>query len=292
MQSFCRNILERGDLATKLAPPPAELFAGAGAEPPSGARPPDRPARNPDLAMRGRVPRLPRPADLVDPEARAICLARFAHHELMAVELFAWALVRWPALSPRLRRGLLGVLADEQIHCRLYLERLAAHGARLQDHVLSDYFWKHVPAIAASSAGPAAFFAAVGLTFEQGNLDFSPLYRDAFRRAGDEESARVCERVHRDEIGHVRFAAAALRELSPATAGQPPATDVMLYERSVPFPLSAARAKGRRFDAGARREAGLSSAFIDYVQRARSPQELRDRARRPVAGAKPSGPDA
>ena len=57
--------------------------------------------------------------------ARAECLARFAHHELMAVELFAWALLRWPMMPSPMRAGFVGVLAQEQVHCRLYLERLA-----------------------------------------------------------------------------------------------------------------------------------------------------------------------
>jgi uncharacterized ferritin-like protein (DUF455 family) len=179
------------------------------------------------------------------------------------------------------QRGLLGILADEQIHCRLYLARLAAHGSDLGEHVLSDYFWKHARAISDSPAGAAAFLAAMGLTFEQGNLDFSLLYRDAFRQAGDEASARVCERVHRDEIEHVRFAARELRELAPGSDGG--ITDIELYERCVPFPLSASRAKGRRFDAAARHEAGLSHEFVAYVRGARSPQELRrsDRPARP-----------
>jgi uncharacterized ferritin-like protein (DUF455 family) len=279
VQEFCLAILEDGRLASKLVPPEPGCFArvpARGALPP----PPSRPARSPEIAMRGRVERLPRPSELGSADARARCLARFAHHELMAVEMFAFAILRWPDLPPPLLRGLLGVLRDEQRHCRRYLERLAEHGSALSDHVLSDYFWKHVPAISASSAGPAAFFAAMGLTFEQGNLDFAPLYRDALRAAGDEASARVCEEVHRDEIEHVRFAADCLRAVS-----DPPHADLIeLYERAAPFPLSAARAKGRRFDAEARRAAGLSEDWIEYVRTARSPQELRS-ARRPADSA-------
>jgi uncharacterized ferritin-like protein (DUF455 family) len=271
MFEFCRSILESGDLATKLTPPTAGAFEPC--QPPTDDRGvPMRPARDPALSMRGQVERLPRPGALGDPKARAECLARFAHHELMAVEMFAWAILRWPDLPHRVQRGLLGILADEQTHCRLYLARLDAHGSDLGAHVLSDYFWKHARAIADSPAGPAAFFAAMGLTFEQGNLDFSPLYRDAFREAGDEASAKVCERVHREEIEHVRFAARELPGLAPD--GDAGATDIELYERCVPFPLSASRAKGKRFDAAARREAGLSPEFIEYVRGARSPQEL------------------
>ncbi len=147
----------------------------------------------------------------------------------------------------------------------------------MSEHPRSDYFWKHVPAMAASNAGYSAFLAAVGLTFEQGNLDFAPLYRDGFRAAGDEQSAQVCERVHRDEIGHVRFAAAGLRSRAVDAGEQ--LSDIALYERAVPFPLGAARAKGRRFDAQARLEAGLSGEFIEYVRHARPTQELRARPR-------------
>lgn len=273
MRDFCLHVLESGDLEAKLVAPEPQVFARIPVAE-GAALPPLRPSRADGLAMRGQVERLPKPGELRAPEARAVCLARFAHHELMAVEMFAWAILRWPGLPDRIQRGLLGVLQDEQRHCRLYLDRLAAHGSKLEDHVLSDYFWKHVPAISSSAAGPAAFFAAMGLTFEQGNLDFSPLYRDAFREAGDVASADACEQVHREEIDHVRFAAGALRELSGAGEST---SDIELYERAAPFPLSAARAKGRRFDAAARRQAGLSEEFIDYVRTARSPQELRSR---------------
>jgi uncharacterized ferritin-like protein (DUF455 family) len=268
MRDFCLKILEGEDLEAKLAAAPVD---------PTLEHPAvriGRPARSPELRMRSPVAPLPRPRELADRDARARCLARFAHHELMAVELFAWALLRWPELPQPMRLGMLAILGEEQHHCRLYLGRLHAHGSQLADHELSDYFWKHVPAIESSPAGPSAFLAAMGLTLEQANLDFAPLYRDAFRQAGDEESARVCERVHRDEVGHVGFAVHWLRALGGAHAGG----DIELYERAVPFPLCAARAKGRRFDATARSQAGLSQEFVDYVRSARSPQELRNSA--------------
>jgi uncharacterized ferritin-like protein (DUF455 family) len=183
----------------------------------------------------------------------------------MAVELFAWALLRWPELPDRMRRELLGVLVDEQRHCRAYLDRLASLGSHPGEHPRTDYFWRHAQTIALAPHGPRAFLCAMGLTLEQANLDFSSLYRDAFREAGDEASAEVCEQVHRDEIRHVRIAARWLRALSP-----PGSTDAELYDRCAPFPFAATRAKGRRFDAQARREAGLSERFIEAVRRARS----------------------
>lgn len=274
LRDHCLEILHSGDLERKLAPP----FGSDGLllcdREPGEALYVERPARARELEMRGGAARLPRPAELGDPRARASCLRRFAHHELMAVELFAWALLRWPAAAPELRRGWAAALADEQRHCRMYLERLHAHGAGLGDEPLSDYFWKHAPAIHEHARGPAAFLAAMGLTLEQANLDFTALYAEGFRRAGDEASARVSEVVHRDERRHVALAARWLARLAPAGEN-----DVQAYAASVPFPLEASRAKGRRFDAGARREAGLSETMIAHVRDARATQESRPRRR-------------
>ena len=267
VHAFCKSVLLRGDLPSKLSPGgllddthPGPVLAIS------------QPTRDPELALMGQSRPLPRPGELRDPAARAECLARFAHHELMAVELFAWALLRWPDVDPALRQAWLGVLTDEQRHCRLYLERLDAHGSSLSEHVLADYFWKQVPAIVESPAGPRAFLAAMGLTLEQANLDFTLLYRDAFRSAGDEASARVCQRVHNDEIEHVRSAARWISRLAEAP-GDALGDDLDAYLGAVPFPLSAARAKGRRFDVPARQSAGLSDRFIAHVRAARSTQE-------------------
>jgi uncharacterized ferritin-like protein (DUF455 family) len=265
--AFCLGILESGDLDSKLAPPTRSLV---------DERHPsvviDAPARDDALRLAGGAEKLPRPGELEEPGARARCLARFAHHELQAVELFAWAMLRWPDTEPALRRSWLGVIADEQRHCRMYLERLSAHGSTFGMHAPhSDYFWHQAPAIGDSPFGASAFLAAMGLTLEQANLDFTGVYRDGFRQAGDEESARVCEQVHRDEVRHVRLAAEWMERLD--RSDRPDRTDrsdITRYVEAVPFPLSASRAKGRRFDVRARREAGLSEEFIEFVRRARS----------------------
>jgi uncharacterized ferritin-like protein (DUF455 family) len=274
LRALCLLILESGGLEPKLTPPlgpDGALLADSDPGPPLCV---ERPARAPGLEMRSGAARLPRPSELGNPVARAACLRRFAHHELQAVELFAWALLLWPELPSELRRGFAQALADEQRHCALYLERLRAHGAELADEPLSDYFWKHAPAIRSHPRGPLAFLAAMGLTFEQANLDFTLLYADGFRRAGDEASARVSERVHADEQRHVALAASWLARLAPAGEDQS-----LAYASSVPFPLEAARAKGRVFQADARRRAGLSESFIEHVRSARATQESRPRRR-------------
>ena len=134
----------------------------------------------------------------------------------------------------------------------------------LADHALSGYFWRHADTLTRAPGGLRSFLAAMGLTLEQANLDFAPLYRDGFEAAGDSASAAVCEAVHRDEIRHVRLANHWLQTLTPGR------TDLDAYLDAAPFPFAGNRAKGRRFEPGARREAGLSEAFIEHVRHARS----------------------
>jgi len=261
LRDFCLGLLANGELEAKLAPPSGPLDDAE----PGPVRYIEQPARAAPIAFAAHGSRLPRPDHVTGPDAIARCLARFAHHELMAVELFAWALLRWPELPAALRRGLLGALLDEQRHCRLYLERLAALGSDLADHPGPGYFWLQVPRIHESPHGPRAFLAALGLTFEQANLDFAPLYRDAFRAAGDPASAAVCQVVHDDEVGHVKLAAHWLARLA-GTQSQ-----LEAYREAVPFPLGPRRAKGRTFDIEARRRAGLDEEFIAWVRDARRP---------------------
>jgi Protein of unknown function (DUF455) len=222
----------------------------------------------------------------------------------MAVEFFAWALLRWPELPAPLRRGLLSALADEQRHCRLYLDRLSSHGGRFDTDDHSDYFWRQAPAIAASPMGPRAFLAAMGLTLEQANLDFTLTYRDGFENAGDAASAAVCQLVHDEEIAHVALAVRWLERLDPSSQlaegaaetrlaidahdSSPQRNDLDRYLECVPFPLGPARAKGRRFEVGPRRKAGLSEALIEHVRLARSPQEDRQEPRRRGTAEEPS----
>lgn len=263
VREFCLSVLQRGDLRAKLRSPRTEDGDWLPDIDPGPALMIRSPARDPELAMANGAERLPRLNELREPTARARCLERFANHELMAIELFAWALLAFPDLPSALRRGFLRVLEEEQIHLQLYLDRLSDLGAPFGSAPLGDYFWQQVPALTTSPHGARAFLAAMGLTFEQANLDFSLLYRDAFRAAGDEQSAQVIERVHRDEIGHVRMAAVWLRRL-----GDSDRSDVELYQEAIPFPLSAARAKARRFDVESRRRAGLSEEMIEFVRQA------------------------
>jgi uncharacterized ferritin-like protein (DUF455 family) len=269
VRDYALSIVDGASLEAKLRPPPSSLTYA----PHSDALVRIAPARDAAIALAAKGPRLPGLGALRDPhtgsQARAACLSRFAHHELCAVELFAWALLAFPSMPLALQRGFVQTLAEEQEHCRLYLARLAAHDVTFGALPLTDYFWRHVSTIAAAPHGPLAFLCAMGLTLEQANLDFTLMYRDAFRAAGDEESARVLQRVHDDEIGHVKLAAHWLARL----AG-PGTRQLDAYLEAVPFPLGARRAKGRTFDAESRRRAGLEEDFITFVRDAHRPSPV------------------
>ncbi len=264
---WCRQLLESGDLHTKQASPPADLVDDVAGV---SALDIDAPTRSSQLVMVDGSEKLPALRELSSSTARAACLSRFAHHELMATELFAWALVRFPEAPAPLRRGWLAALAEEQEHLALYLGRLHETGVAFGDAPLSGYFWKLMPSVRTAADPLKAFLCFQGLTLEQANLDFAIMFRDAFRDVGDAATAQVLQQVHDDEIAHVRLARTWLvRGVEGDDA------DLHEYVAHVPFPLSAARAKGRRFEVGARRRAGLSEAFIAHVRDARPYQRER-----------------
>jgi uncharacterized ferritin-like protein (DUF455 family) len=225
------------------------------AGPPQLLAAPGRPATL--TIVPARAARVPPLAGMRDPAQRARILHALANHELQAIELFAWALLAFPQAPAAFRRGLVAILADEQRHCALYLDRLAAHGVSFGDHPVSGHFWNKLDHL----TSPLSFVCAMGLTFEAANLDFAGDYANAARACGDDDTAAVIDRIHADEIRHVGFGWRWLRRLSgdddPWRA----------YLAHVQFPLGPRRARGPRLDREARRRAGLSDAFIDQVAR-------------------------
>jgi uncharacterized ferritin-like protein (DUF455 family) len=253
IREFALAIVRAESLEEKLVPPPRDLSDdGREGEVP---RAPGRPSRLRPVA-RERTP-MPRPSQLASPEKRAVCLHRFANHELQAVEVMAWALLAYPDAPEAFRRGVLATLADEQAHLGLYIERLAALGRELGDFPVNDYFWART----GDWATPLHYVASMGLTFEAANLDHTHAYREAFVQCGDVATASILERIHRDEIGHVAFAAAWLRKMK-----SPEASDWDAWIAHLPFPLGPHRARGPEFQPGPRLEAGLSPELVERVR--------------------------
>jgi uncharacterized ferritin-like protein (DUF455 family) len=254
-RAYALQIVTSETLAGKLVPPPElgdAAFAGAGA--PLRLTAPGRPASLPIVP--GRKTRVPPIAGMRDPAQRARILHALANHELQAIELFAWAVLAFPETPIAFRRGLLAILADEQRHLALYLERLAAHRVAFGDQPVTGHFWNKLDHL----TGPCELVCAMNLTFENANLDFAGDYAVAARAAGDEATALALEQVHADEIRHVHFGWVWLRRLVPDRDAW------SAYLAHVRPPLGPARARGARFDREARRRAGFDEAFIAALE--------------------------
>ena len=255
IRAFAERVLWSPSLDDKHAPPgllddqdPGPALIGC-----------PEPAREPGLRfqdIRGRAP-FPRPSAIGEPGPAAAVLHAFANHELLAMEVMALFLLRQPQAPTAFRRGLARILAEEQIHFRLYLERMAALGLRFGELPVNRFLWDCV----SDAADPTDLAARLGLTFEAANLDHALLWARAYRAVGDEETGAVLDRVYADEVGHVRHALHWFRR------GQPDGADLWeRYRDGLRLPLSAERAKGEPFSAEARRQAGFDEPFIEALR--------------------------
>lgn len=216
------------------------------------------PSRPPELIVAPREERIaiPSPRAVGEVEHRVRALHAFANHELMALELMAWALLAFPDASPSFRRGLAAVAFDEQRHLRMYMSRIEALGARFGDLPVNDHFWRCAPALTT----PLKWACAMNLTFEQANLDHAPFWERAFRAVGDDATAAVMARIAADEEEHVAFGANLLLRES----GQRDPFDV--YVENLTFHNAPQRARGPEFHRDARRRAGLPDSFVDRLE--------------------------
>ena len=177
----------------------------------------------------------------------------FANHELLATELMALVLLRFPDASAAFRRGVLQTLRDEQEHTRWYLERMRACGTAFGELPVSGYFWRAVSGM----NSPMDYVAGLSLTFEQANLDFARHFARGFATVGDTDTAKLLDQIYRDEIAHVAYGLKWFRRWK-----QPGQSDWEAFCQQLKFPLSPQRAKGISLNVEGRRAAGLDAQFI------------------------------
>ncbi|MEY3212382.1 MAG: hypothetical protein RIT28_2863, partial [Pseudomonadota bacterium] len=250
--AYAERVLFSADLADKLRRP--EAFTDTVPGPAIGAV--SLPARPAGLALDSLRGKAEFPRDLAPAAARGRALHFFANHELLAMELMALGLLRFPEAPPEFRLGLANALRDEQRHLALYLGRMEALGVGLGELPVSRFFWDAL----CTMDSPAALAAGLGLVLEQANLDFCVHYAAAFRAVGDEESGALMDLILRDELRHVRHGLRWVRHW------QEPGEDLFsAWERLLKPPLSPARARGLSFDAAPRRAVGLPEDFIQRL---------------------------
>lgn len=191
-------------------------------------------------------------------ENRAICLHRFCGHELLAVEIMAYALLAFPNASKSFRKGLAHTLKEEQEHVRLYSQRLQEMGVTFGDLPLYRHFWAHTPDI----SSPLRYVSIMSLTLEMANLDFAPIYKKSFDRVGDLKSSALMQRIWDDEVSHVRFGWQWLKQFCPE--GQ--SAWETWTESLMPTLLCPKRAKGFYLHEEPRRKAGLPDEWIEGIR--------------------------
>ena len=258
LSTLATRILFADTLEGKLFLPPGGLSALTDRL--SGeARAWSAPSRPQSLAIAARNERVkfPHPDNFGDPQMAIRALHTFANHELMAVELMAWALLAYPDAPAPFRAGLARLIVDEQRHLSLYVDRIAELGATFGDLPVNDHFWRCAPELST----PLKWVCAMNLTFEQGNLDHAPFFEECFQKGGDEESARIMNIIYEDEIHHVSFGARWLEYFRPEHQ-----SSFEAYVQNLTFHNEPTRGRGEHFDANARRRAGLDQDFIKAME--------------------------
>lgn len=254
IEDWARAYIAADALSAKLTPPPLPLAFASEARPERVARP----GRGGDFKMATKGVRSSGKNALRSKERRADLVHAFFHHELQAAELFAWAVLAFPETPATFRRGLLGILADEIRHMRMYAAYLERNGFDLRDFWSRDWFWERIPSVRT----PAAFCATLGMGLEGANLDHAARFAARFDAAGDPEAAEIERVVGREEIPHVLFAT---RWFERFTAQKPAAFDAWVAH--LPEPLSPLLMRGEPMDREARARAGASPDFIDGLAR-------------------------
>lgn len=203
-------------------------------------------------------PDLPKGPALVDEEKRGVLLHFFANHELLAAELMALALLKFPDAPDEFRRGLADTLREEQRHTRWYLARMEECGVNFGEYPVNRFFWDAVSPM----ENPIDYVSRLSLTFEQANLDYSLHFAGILETVGDSKSAAILRAIYEDEIDHVGYGLRWFRKWKDDSE-----SDWKALQGRLHFPLSPSRAKGESadFNAEGRRRAGFDDDYIEKL---------------------------
>lgn len=217
---------------------------------------PSRPAHM-QFQRHAREHKLPPFQEHHSADKRAVCLHRFAGHELLAVEVMAQALLAFPDASKAFRKGVAHTLKEEQGHVRLYMNRMKELGLTFGDLPLYRHFWAYVPHL----HDPIQYVSVMSLTLEMANLDFAPMYCKSFANAQDTASANLMKTILEDEIRHVSFGLSWLNKWKEQTLSSLEAWKLALPEAVKPL-----RAKGFVVHEEPRKKAGIPQDWINHLK--------------------------
>ena len=264
IREFAENLLRETNLEKKLFLP--DEFTDR--DPVFNKKLPSRPERF-QTSKKIEKPsyQFPKAKDLQKSENVARAMHFFANHELLAIELMALALLKFPEAPKAFRRGLLKEITEEIDHLKLYQGRMEKEGMSFGDISPNDYFWR----VLSDMKHPIDFCTKMSLGFEQANLDFSKYFQNCFQELGDQESLDILNVVYEDEIRHVAFGLHWFEKWSEKSSE----TLFDRHKNSLSFPMGLQRAKaqGKFFDEEGRRRAGFDSDYIQQLKLYRSSRE-------------------
>ena len=256
VRDFAERVLFGTSLEEKLGPPPAGITDQNRGNALIAPEVPSRP-RGLELRQDGTRADFPGMSGIEDDHQRGRLLHFFANHELLATELMALVLLKFPDAPTEFRAGILSTLKEEQIHTKMYLGRMAQCGVEFGELPVNGFFWKMVSSVKT----PLDYVTRLSLTFEQANLDYARGYAAIFGEAGDKKTAALLQRIYEDEIGHVSYGLKWFRQWKQD------GSDWQQFVSGLQFPLSPSRAKGAFvFNEEGRREAGLDEEFIKELR--------------------------
>ena len=250
LQAFAEQLLFGNRLEDKLFVPEQIEFQDF-----TAISSPERPGRPSSLLFSKE--KLLFPKDFSAPEARGTALQFFANHELLAIELMALCLLRFPNAPINFQRGIVHIISEEQEHLRLYLKRSKSLGVEIGAVPVNSFFWDCL----SKMDSEMDFVTGMGLTFEQANLDHCIYYRRLFDAVDDTETVGILDQVYVDELRHVKHGLHWFRKWKPADR-----TDFFVHEQRLKLPLSPMRAKGLIFDMKARQDIGFDDDYISQLQ--------------------------
>ena len=252
VNEYCLFILLSEKLSDKLTPPPKDIID----IPNFSIVLPDKPNRENKILFSDKKSKIPRLEHLNQKTNRALAIHHFANHELMALEIFAWALLKFQNIDPLFRRDLFKTLKEEQKHLSLYINRIHELGMEFGDKPLNFIFWKFTPLMITFDN----FSSIMSLSLEGANLDFATLYSKIFEINGDTESARIMDIIYKDELSHVKRGVRVLQKNK-----NPEESDWEHYSQNLVFPFTPRRAKGYFYFPETRKKVGFSDEFIQNL---------------------------
>lgn len=249
---FLKEIVTNGDLNSKLISAPVNIEFDD-----YNPKVIDTPARQKNIGFSNKQLKFPK-GNFHEREKAAVALHSFANHELLAIEVMAATLLKFPARDEqqkRLQKGILQALKEEQLHFTLYRQRLNELGYEFGDFPLNSFFWQYFQKVETIEQ----YLSVMALTFEAANLDFATYYHGIFSSIEDFKTAEILNTVLEDEIKHV---ALGVRYLNLWRGDK---TLWEYYQSCLPYPMTPARSKGKVFFPEPRMKAKMDKDFIDAI---------------------------